>query len=269
MEDRVDSFIPKLGELLLDLPPVFRHFLDPEGSPYQTWFAVDERGEAIGAEVRKAFRAAAEREELASFMPLMSSVEKKMGTEPHPAVNNPGSAFLFGGRKRDFDMNARLRHPLSVGDDVRIRLSARLFGPAIVADGVFLSTGSIVMRSVIGPRTEVDDGAKIKDSLVGADVYIGQDAKLLSKEARRQNGDLISFECWFKPPGRLIPHRLRVTVPRLKMGCVVGDKCRVGAGTILMPGTILLPGTVVPEHTIHLPVGIYAQADINRFLRGR
>lgn len=239
----MDDVVPKLGEILLELPPVFRHFLDPEGSPYQTWFPVDEMGEAVGELSRRAFREAANRDELASLMPLMAYVDKRVGTDPHPAVNNPGAAYLFGGRDRDFDMNARIRRPLWVGERVRVRLSARLFGPALIGDRAFLSTGSIVMRSVIGPRTEVDDGAKIKDSLVGANAYIGQDVKLLSKQAS-----------------------LKAKPPRPKMGCVVGDGCRVGANCVLMPGTILMPNVIVPECT-KLMAKIYDQAGIDRLSR--
>ncbi len=261
--------VPLMGEWLRDLPPVIAHFLDAHGSPYQSWFETDSHGELLRDKTLQAFVEASSHEMLAPFMPLMAKTPKREGTPPHHATGSPGAAYLFGGRGRNLNPNADLICPIWFGDHVRVRLAAKLIGPMLVGERVRISANTGVIRSIIGPRTYIDDGANLKDTIVGSDCYIGVGAKLLSKQAARDNGDPIRFYGWHKRPGRLIPQRVSVTIPRSKMGCVVGDGCRIGAGTTLLPGTIILPGTMVPEDTTHLPVGIYAQEEIDRFLKGR
>lgn len=250
--------LPALGELIRDPPPVIAHFLDAAAGPYQTWFETDAEGELLRGKALEAFKRASERESLAPLMPLMAHTPKREGTAPHHATGSPGAAFLFGGFERNLNPNSDLIAPIWLGERVRVRLAAKLVGPILAGDRVRFSANSGVIRSVIGPGTYIDDGANLKDSLVGSDCYLGVGAKLLSRESGRRSDTPITFT-----------HGSVVTIPRLKMGCVIGDGCRIGAGSILMPGTVLMPGTIIPEDTGKLPVGIYAQADINRFLSGR
>ncbi|MCK9361329.1 hypothetical protein M0Q28_03810 [Patescibacteria group bacterium] len=259
--------IPVLGDLLRELPPVLRWFLRPELTPYQRWFPADDHGEVDAGLVRQAFAEASRNEELSALMPLMAHTEKRDGTPPHPATGSSGAAYLFGGEGRSLNPGADIIGPLWMGKNVRVRMSTLIVGPVLIGDDARISSNASAVRCIIGPRTRIDDGASLKYSIVGADCFVA--GKLLSEEASRTNGDPITFECWFKSPGWLIPRRLRVTVPRPKMGCVIGDGCRVGKGVLLMPGTVLMPGVIVREDAGTIPVGIYSQEDLNRLLSGR
>ncbi len=261
--------LPTLGELIRNPPLVIAYVFNPKGSPYQSWFPMDEHGELLRSAVLQKFLKMSRRRRLAPLMPLMAHTPKREGTPPHPATESSGAAYLFGGEGRSLNPGADLIGPLWFGKNVRVRLSARLIGPALVGDDVRISSNTSVIRSIIGPRSELDDKVNLKDSIVGADCYLGVGATLLSKEARRKNGQPIYYECWSTTAGRLLPRQLRITVPRPKMGCVIGDGCRVGGGVQLMPGTILTPGVVVPEDAGTVPAGIYTQKDLDRLLSGR
>lgn len=243
MSDSV--YVPLLGELVRDLHPVLRRFLDPDLNPYQEWYPSGSDGELHRAAALEAFVIASREETLAPYMPLMAHANKREGTPPHPAIGSPGAAYLFGGKDRNLNLGSDIICPIWFGERVRVRLAAKLIGPILACDDVRISSNTGVIRCVIGSRSVIDDGANLKDSIVGADGYVGVGAKLLSKEVSR------------------------VPVTRPKMGCVIGDGCRVGAGVTLMPGTILLPGTEVPEHAGTIPTGIYDQAAIKRLLAGR
>ncbi|MCC6563652.1 hypothetical protein IT087_02060 [Candidatus Uhrbacteria bacterium] len=259
--------IPLLRDLLRDMPPVIARMLNPDGSPYQTWFATDAHGEPVRDQVLEVFRAAAKDPELKPLMPLMAQTPKREGTPPHDATRSPGAAYLFGGEGRSLNPNADFVPPIWMGQNVRVRMSSLIVGPVLIGDDVRISSNVSVVRSIIGPRSRINDGATLKYSIVGSGCWVSGD--LLSEEAERTNGEPIRFECWFKCDGWLIPRRLRVTVPRPKMGCVIGDGCRIGKGVQLMPGTVLMPGVIIREYAGTIPAGIYAQVDLDRYLRGR
>lgn len=263
----MDDGIPKLRDLVRDMPPVIAYVLNPDGGPYQRWFFADKHGEPRRHSIQRAFCRMARQSALEPFMPLMANVEKRDGTPPHPAMSSTGAKYLFGGQGRSLNPSADFVAPLWLGQNVRVRMSSLVVGPTLIADDVRISSNVSVVRCIVGPRTRIDDGASLKYSIVGADCFVA--GKLLSEEASRTNGEPIYFECWFKTAGRLIPRRLRVTVPRPKMGCVLGDGCRIGKGVLLMPGTVLMPGVIVREDAGTIPAGIYTQEDLNRLLSGR
>lgn len=264
-----DDGIPKLRDLVRDMPPVIARVLNPDKGPYQRWFFMDKHGELRRKLVLRAVKRMARDDELKPYMQLMDQTPRREGTPPHPATGSPGAIHLYGGENRSLNERADLIGPLWLGKNVRVRLAARLIGPLLVGNDVRISSNTNVVRSIVCERSIIDDGANLKDSIVGSGCYIGVNARLLSKEVDRENGEPLYFECWYKPPGRLLPQRMRITVPRPKMGCVIGDRCRIGASVTLMPGTVLMPGVVVPEFTGTLPAGIYSQEDLDRYLKGR
>lgn len=259
--------LPKMGELLREMPPVIAHMLDADGDPYQTWFPTDEHGESIREQALAAFKAAAARPDLKRLMPFTDHVEKRNGTPPHPATGSAGAIYLFGGVDRSLNPNADFVAPIWFGERVRVRMSSLVVGPVLIADDVHISSNVSVVRSIIGPRSRINDGASLKYSIVGADCWVSGD--LLSEQASRTNGEPIRFECWVRSPDRLLPRRLRVCVERPKMGCVIGDGCRIGKGVQLMPGTVLMPGVIIREDAGTIAAGVYDQEGLDRYLWGR
>ena len=122
-------------------------------------------------------------------------------------------------------------HTPRIGRDVFLAPTATIIGDVEIADGASIWFGAVIRGDIgairIGPRTNVQDNAclhlteGLSRTLVGADVTVGHGAIL--------------------------------------HGCVVGDRCLVGMGSIVLDnvqvgeGSVIAAGAVVTARTVIPP----------------
>lgn len=180
-------------------------------------------------------------------MPIMKHNAPR-DTAGHEALATIGCDYFFGGAYRKFDPKCFLHGPIWAGDRITIRWSAKIVGPALIEDRVFINTSSVVKRSVVCANTQIDELAVLSDSIIGRDVYIEPGAKILHRYGRVCRE--IVVEDW------RYSTRPKIETGRKKLGAVIGDGCHIGANAVIMPGTVLLPGCHVDAGRV-LPSGIY------------
>ncbi len=176
---------------------------------------------------------------------IMSHTNPATPDHDHGCTRSIGSNQLYGGWSRAIDDDVRVFSPLYLGVDVKIRGSSKV-GPLIAGDRVTIGSNATAMGVILGSRTELDDGVQANHAVIGDDVYVGPGTLLLHKP-------LVP-----KPEGlRLRDEDRELTLSGItKLGPRIGDRCRIGAGTIIEPATVLFPGLVVP-HGVVVPAGIY------------
>jgi carbonic anhydrase/acetyltransferase-like protein (isoleucine patch superfamily) len=287
-EKRDGATIPTFADLISEFHPVTAHFLAGKGI-FDLWYpivseerdvseedreieedllsagALPERqlkpGETDLVKACKIFKAAVSK--LGDPMKLMK-LSAPRGTADHPNLGTIGSNLYYGGAERKLDKTTYMDPPIWLGKHVSLRWSAKLQGPALVEDNVFINTSSVVVRSIIGAGTQIDDLALVKESIIGRDVYICSGVKIehrIGKSGR---------------PVSIVDHRTTNTygfdkqsyeTGRVKFGAIIGDGCHIGSNAVLSPGTILLPGCVVPK-LFAVPPGIYDPAYFDTYARG-
>lgn len=272
--------------------PVIRMFLEGVVLPGASWFTLDAAGEADTEAAKRRFlnfhKQDDNGDDLIGLMPLMRYQPKEGSKEEmllrvfdpdvhghmdlkdenafrarraslgptHDAVRGLGCSNFYGGYRVRLDAMALIKGPLFAGEGCDIRASAKAIGPAILGDDTLLNTSSVFVRSIMGNRTQVDDGAKMKDALIGSDVFIKAGAVLEHRNGL--HGDAIVVEDRRRSDARLPA----ITIRRAKMGCIVGDSCEIGPNAVIGAGSILLPGCHVPRGLV-LPSGIYDQDAID------
>jgi len=114
--------------------------------------------------------------------------------------------------------------PLWVGDDVHVAADARLTGPMALGSGTRVEPGAVLERVVTLEGVVVGPRARISDSVLGAGVDVGADARLESLPGHRLSIDV----------------KGKSVVPELaRLGAVVGDGVAIEAGSVIPAGSLL------------------------------
>lgn len=138
--------------------------------------------------------------------------------------------------------------PVVIEDGVKIFDHAVVKGPAYLAKNVVVGTGALVRDSIIGEASVVGSNTEVARSYVGAHVwfhrnYVGDSviADNVSFGSGAVTGNLRLDE------GEITATigEARVRTGRTKLGTIVGEGCRVGVNTSLMPGVSLGENTFV------------------------
>ena len=130
--------------------------------------------------------------------------------------------------KRDdivFGRDIVLEGPLWLGTGVRVGDGARLLGPLVLGDGTEVERNATLERVVTFQNARFDEGALVRDSVLGAGARIGRDARLDS----RRGSDLV-----VEVQGK------HVTPEIDRLGTVAGDGAVVDDGSVVPAGTLIL-----------------------------
>ena len=121
-------------------------------------------------------------------------------------------------------VNVDTEGPLWIGDDVRIGDGVRLVGPTTIGAGTTIESGASLERVSVFEGAHIGKGATLLDSVLGADVRIGEGATLASRP-----GSELSIDVQGK-----------TVVPALaRLGSVVGDGAAVAAFVSVAAGTLV------------------------------
>jgi UDP-3-O-[3-hydroxymyristoyl] glucosamine N-acyltransferase len=183
---------------------------------------------------------------------------------PYPYVD-PKSLRLRGGIHLKCDGSAKLMGPAYVGPSVHIRHNGGILGYVVLGDGVsfdeepkedeigiggIIGHGVTVRRSIIRAGTKIEAHSEIVDCIIGKNVYIDAGAQFPHENFSQREVSFARFdsELMGEPP---------IQTKRKKLGCIIGDRCFVGANVTMHPGTILMPGCRVPGGSV-LEAGVYS-----------
>ncbi len=113
-----------------------------------------------------------------------------------------------------------------IGENCFIGPNTVILGDTSIGDGVRIGAQSYVENSIIMEDTQIEEGALIKNSVIGRDASIGARFTAISGERKKVVGDRIY---------------------RLVGGAVVGDGAEIGAVVVLHPGVHVGAGAKIAD----------------------
>jgi UDP-N-acetylglucosamine diphosphorylase/glucosamine-1-phosphate N-acetyltransferase len=119
--------------------------------------------------------------------------------------------------------------PVVIGDGCDIGPNCLIRGPTSIGDGARIGSGVVIERSVVMEGTEISHLCYLGDSLVGPDSSLGAGTILTNR--RHDDSAIRSYVSGAK-----------AETGRTKLGAVIGDGAKTGAGTIVYPGTVIEAG---------------------------
>jgi bifunctional UDP-N-acetylglucosamine pyrophosphorylase/glucosamine-1-phosphate N-acetyltransferase len=154
-------------------------------------------------------------------------------TDPESTIDGLIDRGVHVGAGTIIESGSRVIEPCIIGDNCLIR-GGTIVGPnSTIGEGSTLD-GCTVEGSVLMDGCRVDSGSRIEHSVLASGVVVESGASLLSG---RPDGKPIMLDIKGRPTDS----------GRTRLGSIVGDSCRIGAGFKLGPGTLLEPDTVVPD----------------------
>ena len=117
-----------------------------------------------------------------------------------------------------------------IGRDCRIGPNAYLRGETCIGDNCVMGNAVEVKSSLIGNHVFVSHLSYIGDSIIRDDVNVG--GGCIFSNFRHDAGEIrMPWQGSLCPTGRN------------KLGCLVGEHCRIGCKCVILPGRVLPPGT--------------------------
>jgi NDP-sugar pyrophosphorylase family protein len=97
----------------------------------------------------------------------------------------------------EIEDGAVLRGPVLIGAEARVESEGRVFGPSVLGPRTTVAGGARVERSVLLAGARIERGAKVSDSIVGAQVVVGSgavvtDGAILGDGAVIEEGNLLA-----------------------------------------------------------------------------
>ncbi len=117
-----------------------------------------------------------------------------------------------------------------IGRNCRIGPNAYLRGETCIGDNCVIGNAVEVKSSLLGNKVFVAHLSYIGDSIIRDDVNVG--GGCIFSNFRHDAGEIRMPWC-----GELLPTGCH------KLGCVVGEHCRIGCKCVILPGRVLPPGT--------------------------
>lgn len=144
-----------------------------------------------------------------------------------------------------------------VHPDAAVDARAVLRGPVVISAGCTVAPTAFLRDGVVlGPGTHVGHAVELKSCIVAGGSalahlgYVGN--SVIGSEVNLEAGVVVANHL-NESPGTTIVVRRRgsaLDTGERKFGALIGDRCSIGANSVLSPGTILEPGTVVPRLTL-------------------
>lgn len=117
-----------------------------------------------------------------------------------------------------------------IGKHCSIGPHAYLRGEVCIGDHCVIGNAVEVKSSLIGNHVSVAHLSYIGDSVLGDDINVG--GGCIFSNFRHDAGEI------------RMPYRGELQATgRNKLGCLVGDHCRIGCKSVILPGRVLAPGT--------------------------
>jgi len=126
--------------------------------------------------------------------------------------------------------NARIRGPLSIGNNVSIGSNSSLVGPIVIGENTVIGDNVLIgPYSVIGANCTIDNNAKILSSYLFDGVSIGKNSNISG--AVVADGTAVGEEC------------------SLENGTVVGHKVAIGNNSTIHSGVKIWPEVVIEKNS--------------------
>jgi mannose-1-phosphate guanylyltransferase/phosphomannomutase len=115
----------------------------------------------------------------------------------------------------EIEDGAVLRGPVIIGTGARVEAEGRVFGPSVLGPGSVIAGGARVERSVLLAGARIEQGGKVSDSILGADVVVGSgavvsDGAILGDGAIIEEGNVLGGGVRVAPGVHLPPGAIRV-----------------------------------------------------------
>jgi mannose-1-phosphate guanylyltransferase/phosphomannomutase len=139
-------------------------------------------------------------------------LEGRLGLPVNGTEHGRSQWFAEGAK---IEEGAVLRGPVLVGSQARVESEGRVFGPSVLGPRTTVAGGARVERSVLLAGARVERGAKVSDSIVGANVVVGtgavvSDGAILGDGAVIEEGNLLAGGVRVAPGVHLPPGAIRV-----------------------------------------------------------
>jgi len=182
---------------------------------------------------------------LPEFMKLAYKSEVKGTVDPSAKLVGDGIFVDEGARVEAFTI---VNGPCYIGKNSTVRPFTYVAGNVIIENDVTVGTYCHLRSSVIGPNTRVATHSMMGSSLIGANCFLGVGAKLLDISFTKRDLAITTTYEEYK-------------TNRRELGALVGDRVRIGSGSVLAPcthvgrNTIIYPlvsafGVVPPNSTL-------------------
>ena len=168
---------------------------------------------------------------------------------PGKRLETEKEAAVFVGKATEILKGVVFEGDVVIGENCKIGPNCYLRGPLIIGNGCRIGQGAEVKNSIIGNQSKIPHLSYIGDSLIGDFVNVGagcitanvpHENKTIRSEVQKGNQFIL------------------VDTKRRKFGSVIGNKAKLGVGTLILPGRKL------GENTRTLP-----QALVQKDLRSR
>jgi NDP-sugar pyrophosphorylase family protein len=132
--------------------------------------------------------------------------------------------------------NVSLRGKVNIGEGCVINSFSQISGPVVFGHGCTLGPHAFISGPVsIGANTVIEQFACISNSVIGSDVLIGSGA--IIQDSVIDDGAVIGAR--FTSVNGEADIRVGSEYHHPKIGAMIGEGCRLGAGVITKAGTIL------------------------------
>jgi mannose-1-phosphate guanylyltransferase len=126
--------------------------------------------------------------------------------------------------------NARIRGPLSIGNNVRIGSNSSLVGPIVIGENTTIGDSVLIgPYSVIGSNCIIEDDAKLFSSYLFDNVRIGKASNISGAVVSDET--IVGAHC------------------SIENGTVIGHKVDIGKNTTIHSGVKIWPEVVINDHS--------------------
>jgi UDP-N-acetylglucosamine diphosphorylase/glucosamine-1-phosphate N-acetyltransferase len=155
----------------------------------------------------------------------------------HAILQNIGS-----GTGGTIEAGVTIKGKVMVGADTVIRSGSCVYGPAVIGSGCEIGPNTCIMPSTsIGDNVSISSFTQVKNSVIGNDVTLGPGCFI--------SDSVIDKGCIIK--GRFTalggPSEVRINneTPKISVGVIMGEDCKVEANVTAQPGAIIGNGSQV------------------------
>ncbi|MEM3671019.1 MAG: sugar phosphate nucleotidyltransferase [Thermoprotei archaeon] len=134
---------------------------------------------------------------------------------------------------------AVIRGPAYIGRNAYVGTCALVHGGSSLEEGVRVGAYSEVSSSVIQPHTYIGTGCFIGNSVVGREVVFEPHVTTVSTLESDEKQEYARLEPVIRE-GRAVS----------KLGAIIGNRARLGVGSVMYPGTIVQSSESVPANTV-------------------
>jgi len=173
----------------------------------------------------------------------------------HTMLSGKGS---FISETAEISPNARIEGPVFIDNGATVRSGSVISGPVYIGPNSYIGTNSLVRNHTsISENVIIGFGVEVKNSVILDNTFIGRLSYIGDSVVGRKVEVGAGTQTWNINPLRK-PIKMRIngeviTVPREKMGAIIGDKAVIGINVSIYPGakigckSIISAGAIVQQ----------------------